>query len=167
MQNINDLFQAAETADDSPTFENSPLLTHEELPEGTEVLCEIVWTDTHVRDNGGVTFSNKLEVLEGDHTGGAFFDSLHLSGGTNGTLTPGQNAYNKRLFNKIKATGLDGAFFAASPSNEAIAKAMKGAKVVVKVRWQDEKDGRVWLDNTTTWTPATPAATSGYTPKGF
>jgi len=175
--NINDLFQSAQGAEDT-TQDFPDNLGPDELPHGTEVLCKIAWAQVKERpakpaeDKGpAITFSTKLEVLEGEHAGGQFFDSIHLSGGdTSGNLTSGQESYNKRLFAKITAAGLDGNFFATNPSHEAIAKGLLGSKVRVKVQWQKPNaKGLVYLDNTTTWEPSDGSPTTGYVPssKGF
>lgn len=176
--NINDMFQAAEGAEDSGFAD---LLGPQDLPNGTEVLCEITFSKSKTRpakgDKGpGKTFSTKLKVIEPGHpaNGGEFFDSMHLSGGdVSGNLTDGQLSYNKRLFAKITATGVGATFFASNPSDEAVAKAMLGSKVRVKVQWQTPNDkGQVFLDNTTTWAPVDGGGAGGYVPssapvKGF
>ena len=181
MTNINEMFQASDEAPDTDT-----LLGPDQLPTGTVVRCNIVYSKASMRaakteqDKGpGKTFLNKLEVTEGEFKGQSFFDSLHLSGGKlDGTFTDGQIGYNKRLFAKLTGAGLTKSFFAANPSDEAIAKALVAAKgdISVKVMWQaPNKDGKVFLDNTTTWSPIDESGGGGgyvpggapVTPKGF
>ena len=174
MTNINDLFQAAEAAEDTGGF--ADLLTHRELPTGTEVLCEITYCGAKTRpakDGKGPakTFNSKLKVIEPGHQyeGGEFFDAIHLSGGdATGKLTDGQLGYNKRLFAKLQGAGLGAAFFGSNPSDEAIAKALVGCKVRVKLKWQaEDAQGRAFLDNTTTWSPVDVASSAGgYVPQG-
>lgn len=169
MMNINDMFQAAEAAPDENT-----LLGPDELPTGTTVLCEIVYSGSKIRpakekDNKGAapTFNSKLRVIEPGHPqeGGEFFDAIHLSGGDfQGVINDNQHAYNKRLFAKLQGAGLSAAFFGSSPSNEAISKALVGSKVRVTMQWQKpNKDGKVFLDNTTTWEPVDGGG-GGYVP---
>jgi hypothetical protein len=172
MTNINDLYNQAAGADDSADFPDN--LTQAELPNGTVVSVEAVWTEAKTRTNGGKTFAAKFEVTEGEHKGGQFFDSIHLSNGDKGKLTDGQQSYNKRLFAKLAGAGLDGAFFSTSPSDEAIATALKGTKLSIKVQWQKPNEkGEVWMDNTTTWSPIDAGGGGGYVPgvpaatKGF
>lgn len=170
--NINEMFQAAESAPGQ--------LGPDELPNGSEVLCEIVFSKAKTRaakpndDKGpGKTFSQKLKVIEPGHPaeGGEFFDSIHFSGGDlNGEMSDGQLAYNKRLFAKLTGAGLSAAFFASNPSDEAIAKALTGTKVRVKVQWQKqtakqkESGDNPFLDNTTTWSPVDGGGSGGYVP---
>lgn len=172
MTNINDMFQAADAASESG------LLGPDALPTDTVVKCRIVFSQAKIRaanlekDKGvAKTFNSKLEVIEPGHPheGGQFFDAIHLSGGDHeGEMSDGQLGYNKRLFGKLQGAGLTGQFFAGNPSDEAIAKALVGKEVIVKLQWQERTDKQKetgqdpFLDNTTTWSPVD--AAGGYVP---
>ena len=160
MTNINDLYTNSATAEDGKDGYD-PLLTEAELPHDSTHRCEVTYSSNKIRGNGGQTFTVKFKVLEGEHKGGEFFDSLHLSGGDD--LTPTQLSYNKRLFGKLIAGGCTPEFFAQNPSADAISDTLKGQTLNVKVKWQEPNDkGVVYLDNTTTWTPV--GAGGGYVP---
>lgn len=171
--NINDLFQAAETAED---VSYGDLLGPNELAEGAEVLCEIVYSKAGTTKKGAPSWTNKLKVLEGEYEGGEFFDSIYLSA----NATDGGRSYNKRQFAKIGATGLGAQFFSSNPSAEAIATAMSGGKgnpgkkVLVKVSWQkpdgfdsiqDALDAGERVFGQHTWSPADSAPSGG--PAGY
>lgn len=174
--NINDLFNQSKDAEDTGFGD---LLGPKQLPSGTEVLCEIVWSQAGTTKKGGKQFKNKFKVLEGDHEGGEFFDNLYFSPGTD----DGQLSYNKRLFGKLQGAGLGAQYFSQEPSDEAIATALVGNKVRVKIQWQaltaeqkaKEEAGEPqtpFLNNTTTWSPADGAGGGSYVPgssapKGF
>jgi len=149
--NINDLYTGSKDAADDGGF--APTLDHNDLPEGTKVLCEVTYSAPGKTTKGATKFTNKLKVIEDGHPhqGGEFFDGLNFSVGK----TDGQKSYNKRLFAKLEGAGLGEAFWSSNPSEEAIAKALVGQKINVTIRWQaPNSDGKVWLDNTTTWAPA-------------
>jgi hypothetical protein len=166
MTNINEMFQAAEGAKDDTDFPD--LLTPAQIPENTTLLCEISYSKPGTTKKGGKSFQQKLKVAEPGHEfeGGEVFDTLNFSAGdTDGNMSSGQLGYNKRLFAKLGGAGLDGQYFSASPSDEAISIALKGTKVLVKFRWQKPNDkGDVYLDNTTTWSPVGDGGGGGYVP---
>ncbi len=152
----------------------------DELPNGSEFTAKIAASSAKIRKNGGLSFNVKLEIVEAGHPyeGGEIWDSLHLSAGDGqGGFSKNQLQYNQRLFGKLQGAGLSDEFFASNPSNEAIAKAIKGNVIRVKIQWQEPTDdGRIFTDNTTTWSPldGAPAASGGggYVPssgptKGF
>lgn len=163
--NINDLFQQASAAPDAPDYPD--LLTNKELPQGTELTAEIVYTKAAVNEKGTLVFTNKLRILSGEHTDGEFFDTVYVS--------PKESAagFNKRAFAKLAAAGLTGEFFASQPSNEAIAKALLNKKVKVTIAWQKqtaeaiEAGKRPFSEHL--WSPATASASgpAGFSPQGF
>lgn len=168
--NLNDLY--AKSAD---LPDESGLLGPDKLIHGETYRCEIVYVKAGTTKKGATSFNSKLKVIEGPLAGGEFFDGIYFSAGEGGgVFTDGQLAYNKRLFAKLQAAGVGAQFFSSNPSDETTANAIKGSKVDVKVQWQKPTaDGKVFLDNTTTWTPVGDQASSyvpgggGTVPKGY
>lgn len=142
--NINDLYNDAKDA----KGDDDALLGPDDLPEGETVTAKLFSSTPKVSSKGGQGFQNVFEVVEGPAKGGKFIDSIWFSSGTKDS----QKAYNKRMFNKLMGAGLTEEFFQSNPSPEAIAGALKGTVLNVKIRWQKpNEDGRVFMDNTTTW----------------
>ena len=160
--NINDMFQAAQGAADTSFGD---LLGADDMPDGLEVDCEIVYSKAGTTSKGAPSWTNKLQITEGDLAGGEFFDSVYLSA----NQTDGGLSYNKRMFAKIQAAGLSAQFFASQPSAESIATALKGQKVRVRIKWQKQSAEDIAAGKRPfgehTWTPieATVAGLSGFT----
>ena len=163
MTNINDMFQASK---DVETQDFADLLGPDQLANGQKVRAEIVFSKAGETKQGAPSWTNKLQVLDGDHKDGEFFDSIYLSAKT----TDGALGYNKRQFAKIQATGLGEQFFSSNPSAEAIAKALVGKTVIVSIKWQaPNEDGRVFGEHTWGADDAAPAGgPAGFSaPAGF
>ncbi len=167
--NLSDYFNNSKDADDSAGG-GGDLLSDAELPAGTVVVAEIVYSKAGTTKSGAPSWTNKLQVLEGDHAGGEFFDSIYLSG----KQSAGALGYNKRQFAKLGAAGLDADFFSSNPSTDATATALKGTKVAVTIKWQEITDEERAAGKTPfgehTWSSAAAAAegaAEGITPSGF
>lgn len=159
--NINDMFKAADAAEEGESYGDSDLLNHETMPAGTEVLAKIVWSQAGTTKSGGPKWSAKLEVLDGPLKGESFFDGIYLSGKS----SEGAARYNKAAFAKLAAAGLGADFFAAGPSHEATAQALKSAPpITITAAWQKPSaDGTVWGEHI--WSSSAKAGGSG--PAGF
>ena len=102
--------------------------------EGGEYLTVVVDVRLGVTRNDYPSIGLWLEVIDGEDSGERFWDNTYFSA---------SKAGNNMSFSKLEAVsiGLDKAFWAQDPDEDAIKHIAMGCKVKVQATYEENKDG--------------------------